>query len=300
MIPFYLITGFLGSGKTTLLQNILALSNNFKVAIIQNEFAPTGIDGKILKTESENFRLVEINNGSVFCVCQLPNFIEKLIYIVEEYSPQQIFLEASGLSDPINIAEILQHESLKHKLILQEIFCLVDAENFYKGLNMLPRFRNQIMVADRIVLNKCDKVENAMIQKVSADILKINPFASITETTFCNFDFKLDSNLNTSDLKNYFFPEIKSGTKPDIQVSVFKGHCNLDQETLFEVFRKISQKSIRAKGIFHLPNGKNIMLQGVFGSVEMKEFELSPGVDEMIAFGELTPNEIKTRFQHMH
>jgi len=59
MIPFYLITGFLGSGKTTLLKNILArYSGDKRIAVIQNEFAPAGIDGIELK-------IIKINDGQI-------------------------------------------------------------------------------------------------------------------------------------------------------------------------------------------------------------------------------------------
>ena len=72
IIPFYLITGFLGSGKTTLLKYLLNhVGSRYRIAVIQNEFAPTGMDGMELKRESPDFKLLEINNGSVFCVCQL-------------------------------------------------------------------------------------------------------------------------------------------------------------------------------------------------------------------------------------
>ena len=112
MIPFYIVTGWLGSGKTTLLKNILSkYGNKTRIAVIQNEFAPTGVDGKELKDTGQPFELIEVNNGSVFCVCQLDNFTEALDKLALDYNPDVIFLESSGLADPISIAEILRVHS---------------------------------------------------------------------------------------------------------------------------------------------------------------------------------------------
>lgn len=109
MTPFYIVTGWLGSGKTTLLKKILTKFGNTKrIAVIQNEFAPSGVDGHELKNTGKPFQLIEINNGSVFCVCQLDNFMGVLEKLTNEYKPEAIYLESSGLADPISIAEILQ------------------------------------------------------------------------------------------------------------------------------------------------------------------------------------------------
>ena len=71
-IPFHIISGFLGSGKTTFLKRVIAkYGGQVNVGIIQNEFAPSNIDGAELRKSGNDFHLLEINNGSVFCVCLL-------------------------------------------------------------------------------------------------------------------------------------------------------------------------------------------------------------------------------------
>ena len=67
-IPFHIISGFLGSGKTTFLKRIIdKYAGEYKIGIIQNEFAPANIDGAELKKSGKDFQLLEINNGSAFC-----------------------------------------------------------------------------------------------------------------------------------------------------------------------------------------------------------------------------------------
>ena len=107
-IPFHIISGFLGSGKTTFLKRILEqYSGEKKIGIIQNEFAPANIDGVELRKSGKDFNLLEINNGSVFCVCLLGDFVSSLEKFVDEYHPDDIIIEASGLSDTTSISEII-------------------------------------------------------------------------------------------------------------------------------------------------------------------------------------------------
>ena len=75
---------------------------------------------------------------------------------MNEYQPEIVFLEASGLADPISIAELLQTPSLSNRITLDKSICLVDAVNYFKGLSTLVRFKHQLMVADVIILNKID------------------------------------------------------------------------------------------------------------------------------------------------
>src|SRR4030042_6503640 len=101
--PVYLIAGFLGSGKTTFIQQAIDhFSGKCRTGIVQNEFAPASIDGKELKRmTSSDFDLLEINNGSIFCVCLLSGLIFSLKKFVEKYQPDILLIESSGLSDVI-------------------------------------------------------------------------------------------------------------------------------------------------------------------------------------------------------
>jgi G3E family GTPase len=131
LIPFYLITGFLGSGKTSYLKNLLTNQpERGKIAVVQNEFAPNSIDGQEIKRIAPGIELVEINNGSVFCACLLGNFIETLKQLINGYKPDCIYLEASGLSDPGTLMQIISDEQLQQKVYLAGSVCLVDVLNF--------------------------------------------------------------------------------------------------------------------------------------------------------------------------
>src|SRR5690554_3912120 len=233
MVPFYLITGFLGSGKTTLLSNILSeLSAVKRIAVIQNEFAPSGIDGKELQQEHRDFRLVEINNGSVFCVCQLSNFVQNMQKLIEEYQPEIIFLETSGLADPISIVELLQVDELREKLTLDKSICLVDAIHFFKGLNSLVCFKHQLMVADKIIINKTDLFKGN-IDDIVQEIKESNPYADIILTTYAKVkwhEFELREPVN-GNAAIRFIGEKPAG-RPAIVASVLRTHDKMSEGQL--------------------------------------------------------------------
>ncbi|MBR8534025.1 GTP-binding protein [Carboxylicivirga sediminis] len=286
MAKFNLITGFLGSGKTTLLSHLLAeLSVQKRIAVIQNEFAPTGIDGKELKQKNNGFKLVEINNGSVFCVCQLNTFIQSLEQLMASFQPEIIFLEASGLADPISIVELLQSDGLKDKITLDKIISVVDAQNFYKGLNTLVRFKHQIMIADQIIINKTDCLQGN-IWDIQKDLRNLNPFAEIQSTTYGRVDWlSLEgSNANKNEAAVQFIGKESAG-RPDMNSCVLRTHDKIAETSLYALIKELQQQCPRIKGYLNLSDGQVMSVHSVFETEEYKILKGYEGPTELIAFG---------------
>lgn len=286
MISFNLITGFLGSGKTTLLSNLLnELSASKRIAVIQNEFAPTGIDGKELKQNNRDFKLVEINNGSVFCVCQLNNFVQNMLKLIDEYQPEIIFLEASGLSDPISIAELLQTNELKNKITLDKNICLIDAPNFYMGLKTLVRFKHQIMIADTVIINKTDLFDGNM-EDIVEEIKELNPFANIVQTTYATIkwhEFDIIENKKGQAAKRFI--GIQSEGKPTINACVLRTHKKINESQLKKFIAEMQTDCPRIKGYINLDDGRFVSIQSVYKNLEITEIKNYKGPSELIAFG---------------
>ncbi len=325
IIPFYLVTGFLGSGKTTYLKDVLArYSADKRIAIIQNEFASQGVDGTELKLTGSGFKLVEINNGSVFCVCLMSTFVESLQKVIKEYKPEMIFLEASGLADPINIIELLGREGLKGRVGLANIITIVDAPNFERGMKMLPRFRHQIMIADTVIVNKSEIFKGSK-SFLSDEIRNLNPFAGIIETAYCKTDLKglifpeEDISVSTEYRSNpgevaadgsssvghspgnicgegNFIPGSmhkaatsftgrKPGGRPDINACVLRAHGKLTPEGLTSFIKELQESSPRIKGFINLKNGNVMAVQTVFEHFDISQVNGYEGPTEIIAFG---------------
>jgi G3E family GTPase len=299
MIPFYLVTGFLGSGKTTLLKHLLGTyADKERIAVIQNEFAPTGTDGEVLKLEGKQFKLVEINNGAVFCVCQMGNFIEMLDQLVTTYRPEVIFLEASGLSDPVNIIELLQDHRIRGKVILEGIVAIVDAINYQRAQQLLPRTSHQVMIADLILLNKTD-LPGADVPVAIAGLKKINPYARIITTSYCALDPAMIRELNKSAKRPaYSIRGQQPGGRPDISVSVLKTNKTIDARSLEALVREWSEKAIRIKGFVNITGGEVRLIQGTFGTYQASVIDHYAGPTEMIVFGgSFTPRDLQHAFR---
>jgi G3E family GTPase len=281
-IPFHIISGFLGSGKTTFLKRIIEkYASETKIGIIQNEFAPANIDGADLKKSGKDFNLLEINNGSVFCVCLLGNFVRVLDKFIDDYKPEILIIEASGLSDTTSIAEVISDSSLAEKIYLASNWCIVDAQNFAKVGLMKQRVFHQLRMADVAVINKTDLIETG-IESIRTEIKKSNPFAQIRETTFCNIDFE----LGNSAINKFYFGELKTMSRPNVNSMVIKSGRKMSRNSLEIFLNEWAPKAYRIKGFVNLKEGKTAAVQCTFNSVEISEIANDFHPTELIAISD--------------
>jgi len=188
-IPFYLVTGYLGSGKTTLLKRFLERhADRRRIAVVQNEFASAGIDGNDLRQTGKPFELLEVDRGSVFCVCLMADFVSSLEALLDQAQPDAVVLEASGLADPIAIAQLLTDPRLASRLYLAHSWCVVDASTFPKLEPVMARVAHQVRVADTVVLNKTDLATTEALDQTRSRCPQLNPLAQMAETSYCSLD----------------------------------------------------------------------------------------------------------------
>ncbi|WP_340112055.1 CobW family GTP-binding protein [Maribellus mangrovi] len=278
-IPFHIISGFLGSGKTTFLKQILEqTASKQKVGIIQNEFAPANIDGAELKKSGDDFELLEINNGSVFCVCLLGNFIRSLEKFIDEHQPDVVIIEASGLSDTTSISEVISAGSLSEKIFLASNWCIVDAQNFAKVGLMKQRVNHQLRMADVVVINKTDLVKGSA-DEMEQEIKKINPFAEIKHSTFCNIDFEIGNPA----VDKFYFGDVKAMPRPEVNSMVIKSSKKIRRENLQIFLDEWAPKSYRIKGYANLKEGGTVAVQCSFNDVKLIDVEDSFHPTELIA-----------------
>jgi len=278
-IPFHIISGFLGSGKTTFLKRIIEkYSGAFKLGIIQNEFAPSNIDGAELKHSTKNFDLLEINNGSVFCVCLLGDFVRSLEDFIDQHKPDILIIEASGLSDTTSVAEVISAGKLSEKMYLASNWCIVDAPNFEKVGLMKQRVIQQIRMADVVLINKTD-LAGDKIGNMKKEIKKLNPFAQLQNTTFCQVDFEPDKIAIPK-----FYPDLPVPMdRPDINSMVIKTGRKISEKGLQLFLEKWAPLSFRIKGFVITKEGKALAIQCTFDTIEKVTAEKYSGSTELVA-----------------
>ncbi len=282
-IPLQLITGFLGSGKTTFLKNYL---RNFaaekRIGIVQNEFAPVNVDAHELRDEKGQYEILEVNNGSVFCVCLLGSFIDSLARFIDEVRPDEILLEASGMSDPVSIGQILQAEKLRNKVYLDYIWCLADAVNFEKISKLQTRINHQVRMADTIVLNKTD-LAGENVDAIKAELRKLNPFATIEAVRFARVSFRKNK------LPFKTFHENKNEvSKPDLESLVIKTNQVISEKNLHAFIAEIQDCFVRCKGHISLKEKQKVFVQGVYNQYEIKPTAFFEAPTELVAIGNFT------------
>ncbi len=300
-IPVYLITGFLGSGKTTFIQKAIEyFSGKVKIGVIQNEFAPANFDGKELKRETNNdFDLLEINNGSVFCVCLLSGFVTSLKKFVLKYNPDILLIEASGLSDIISVGQIFNSPELQEIVYLAGTIGIVDACHYLKIKDLMPRVKHQLMIADHLLINKTDISQHS--DEINKLMDEINPFAKKYFTTYCNTDFKdifqSASHPSWQKLPKFMLYD-ENNERPNVHSSVYRTVKPILSDNFTGFIHELASISYRIKGFVNVSNNKCFSVQAVFQDVHYKEILTVDINTELIVIGkDIDIKELKSIYQ---
>ena len=180
-----ILTGFLGSGKTTLINYLLKHNQGEEIAIIENEFGATGVDGALL-SENSNIELIELSNGCVCCSIrgELTQAFKELLEKIDEgkLKLDRLILETTGVADPAPIVQtFFLDEVLTERIVLDAVVTLVDAVHILKQLDEHRVAASQIGFADRIILTKTDCIDEAQKEVILKRIHTINSKADILE-----------------------------------------------------------------------------------------------------------------------
>jgi len=180
-IPVHLISGFLGSGKTTLLQNLLdyCLTQRLKPAVMMNEYGEVSIDGELLR--GQGFTIREMTNGCICCT--IGGTLGLALQEVAARKPDVIFIEATGLADPIELVDQATKEEVLPLVRLTTLVAVLDPVNFqYLAEAMHSGIRQQTELADFVLINKSDLATPAVLDNVASQVRTINPRAEIFYT----------------------------------------------------------------------------------------------------------------------
>jgi len=181
---FIMLTGFLGSGKTSFVKNFVEYHNsrNNFIAVIQNEIGETGLDGKLLEN---NCNVVEMDEGCVCCTLA-GRLSTGIAGLMENFSPEVILLETTGLANPFNLlAEI---DELSEIVRFDSITTVVDCKNALDALGEYEIACDQVRAADIVVLNKIDLADPEKIEAISKRIRLLNPGALLLQTSHGNLN----------------------------------------------------------------------------------------------------------------
>lgn len=180
-IPVTLLSGALGAGKTTLLRELLDARHGLKIAVIENEFAASGIDDQLLGDTPVT--VVALADGCICCSIG-GDLTRALVVLLErldagELDFERLVIECSGMADPGPIAQaFFAEEQLRDRYQLDGILTLVDAVHAERQLDR-PLAQAQVGFADKLLVTKRDQIDDTQLEALCARLARINRRAPI-------------------------------------------------------------------------------------------------------------------------
>lgn len=194
-IPILLVAGFLGAGKTTLMRRLIleGHARDLKLCVVVNEFGASDVDGHILR--EANAELLQSIEGGCACCSGQDDFRDTILEIAlrpQSEKPDVILIEASGLADPGMLLEILTVPELLSRVRVSKIICVADAaraaEYSQPNFALSGLVKNQLRLADLILLNKSDLADAETLDALQNQFQDLNPHCEIKPVTECEFD----------------------------------------------------------------------------------------------------------------
>lgn len=194
-IPVHLISGFLGSGKTTLLQRLLnyCLAKGLKPAIMMNEYGEVNIDGDLLR--GQGYAVREMTNGCICCT--IGGTLGLALQEIVSLKPDVIFIEATGLADPIELIDQATKEEVLPFVRIASLIAVLDPVNFaFLAEELHSGIRQQTELADFVLINKSDVADSSTLREIAVQVQTLNPRAKVFITQHGEMDY--DQILNVT------------------------------------------------------------------------------------------------------
>ena len=202
-IPVTIISGFLGAGKTSLLNHILNADHGLRVAVLVNDFGEINIDAELISGISGE-STINLSNGCICCSIR-DDLLEATAQLIQRPDPPEyIVVETSGVSDPMAVSLTFMARELRSGARVDSMLTVVDSEQ----IDQVDRKHrelalDQIAMADIVVLNKVDLVNDEKREELADFVKNLVPKARILETTHGKVPLDLVLGVGTYDLHRF-------------------------------------------------------------------------------------------------
>jgi cobalamin biosynthesis protein CobW len=197
LIPVTIVTGFLGSGKTTLLAGLIRSRKTRRLALLINEFGEISVDGTLIRASADHHpqvRIEELPHGLI-AYGDDDLFLPAMQAIAARRANiDHVLIETSGLALPSAVMELLQGPELCGAFVLDATLAVVDTPLLLAGqfepaqdaaaASVAVMFEQQLALADVVVLNKIDALDDAALLQAEGAIRARAPNVRFLELAF--------------------------------------------------------------------------------------------------------------------
>jgi G3E family GTPase len=229
-----------------------------------------GVDGALVERTDDD--ILELNNGCLCCSVR-KDLVAGVQKLLKRGGFDYLLIETTGAADPQPVAQtFLNIPQLQQHVMLDSIVTVVDAEQIEKQMAAQETAREQIAMADFVLLNKVDLVDETQLQKVEGIIRGLNPHCSIFRTNQSQTNIKELLDMNAFDLDKKlevdpaFLDEMRNRHHHDINSFSFTFEKPFVVEKLEYFIQQVSEQEriYRSKGFLSIAgNPRRAIFHGV-------------------------------------
>ncbi|MBQ3381617.1 MAG: GTP-binding protein [Oscillospiraceae bacterium] len=184
MTKIDIFSGFLGAGKTTLIRKLIQEAyRGEKLVLIENEFGDIAIDGGFL--QDAGVQITEMNSGCICCTL-VGDFTKALKKVIDEYAPDRILIEPSGVGKLSDVAAAV--ERVNEAQVGSKVTVVDAGKAKMYARNFGEFFEDQVRSADLIVLSRTDSTGEKKLLEAVALLKALNPEAGLITTPWSELD----------------------------------------------------------------------------------------------------------------
>ena len=184
MTKIDIFSGFLGAGKTTLIRKLIQEAyRGEKLVLIENEFGDIAIDGGFL--QDSGVQITEMNSGCICCTL-VGDFTKALKKVIDEYAPDRILIEPSGVGKLSDVAAAV--ERVDEAQVGSKVTVVDAGKAKMYARNFGEFFEDQVRSADLIVLSRTDTTGEKKLLEAVTLLKALNPEAGLITTPWSELD----------------------------------------------------------------------------------------------------------------
>jgi G3E family GTPase len=283
-VKLTLLAGFLGAGKTTLLNELVRAEHGVRVGVIVNDFGEINIDAELVASTDGD--TVTLANGCICCTIRDDLLLTLFRLLHRDDAPEHVIIECSGVSDPAAVLRGFEEARLYDIVDIDAVVVVVDAEQMMTlEFRDEPLALHQLAVADLVVLNKTDLVDEAQLEAVEAKVLQTVPGVRVLHAVRGAVDFNLLLGVGKFDPSRH----LPDTAGVHVHDAGEPSHAHDDHDTVYARWSFTSDRPLqpdrvraaldalpvgvyRAKGILHVQGEPNrrVVVQVVGRRVEVE------------------------------